>query len=117
MESLHFRLEGHEAEVTCVEWCSNDFRLVTCGDDMKHRTWRLVNDKSKIDPNDISGEAKLISDVQYVDPPHYASTLSVNSNEAVSVGKTLSTVKRQIFGNDENNRNVENQLASIRYRW
>lgn len=32
-------LEGHEAEVTCVEWCSKDLRLITCADDMRHRTW------------------------------------------------------------------------------
>jgi hypothetical protein len=35
-----------------------DFRLVTCGDDMKHRTWRVVADKSDIDKSDISGEAR-----------------------------------------------------------
>lgn len=99
-----------------MEWCSNDFRLVTCGDDMKHRTWRLVIDKSDIDANDISGEAKINTDVAYVDAPNYIpSTLTSATNCPIILpsASTLSSVKRKIFCN-ENDQNVENQLASIR---
>ena len=98
--------------MTCVEWCSNDFRLITCGDDMKHRTWRLVADKSSVDKNDISGEAKLNEDVAYVDAPKYVPTTAATTSNVATKPSSLS-VKRQIFGN-ENDRNVENQLASIR---
>ena len=106
------RLEGHQAEVTCVEWCSNDFRLVTCGDDMKHRTWRIVIDKSSVDPNDVSGEVVMNRDVAYVDASVYVPSTASASGSNVEP-KLGSSVKRKIFSN-ENDRNVENQLASIR---
>lgn len=37
------RLEGHEAEVTCVAWSGkrNSTTLVTCSDDLKHKLWRV----------------------------------------------------------------------------
>ena len=99
--------------MTCVEWCSKDLRLVTCGDDMKHRTWRTVGQKSIIDKNDIVGQTILNTDVEYFSPPFYASTLRTEPSLVVE-DKKLSLVKRRIFETDENNRNVENQLASIR---
>ncbi len=102
-------MEGHEAEVTCVEWCSKDLRLITCGDDLKHRTWRLVVEKSIIGKNDIVGQTMINSDANYFTPPVYESALLVVDNNT-----KLSLVKRRIFETDENNRNVENQLASIR---
>lgn len=35
-------LAGHTAEVTCVDWCrSADLKLVTCGDDVITRIWRV----------------------------------------------------------------------------
>lgn len=36
------RLEGHQAEVTCVDWCNlPDVTLVTCSDDLRHKLWRV----------------------------------------------------------------------------
>lgn len=101
--------------MTCVEWCSNDFRLVTCGDDMKHRTWRMVANKSKVEKNDISGEAVYDFDIKYVDSPYYKTSLLTSSSVAENDVKRMSIVKRQIFGNAiENNQNVENQLAMVK---
>ncbi|TRY74575.1 hypothetical protein TCAL_09741 [Tigriopus californicus] len=32
-------LTGHNAEVTCVDWCQSGWKLATCADDMEHRLW------------------------------------------------------------------------------
>ncbi|CAB4066576.1 DTL [Lepeophtheirus salmonis] len=34
------KLQGHLAEVTCVEWCKGNWTLVTCSDDVQHCIWR-----------------------------------------------------------------------------
>lgn len=37
-----FRLSGHSAEVTSVDWCLNsEPKIVTCSDDMRYRIWRM----------------------------------------------------------------------------
>jgi hypothetical protein len=73
---------------------------------------RLIKDKSALDKNQIVGEAVLNPDAKYFVPPIYKSTLStipssISHNERKSV-------KSRIFEVDENDRNVENQFASIR---
>ncbi|XP_023013694.2 WD40 domain-containing protein denticleless isoform X1 [Leptinotarsa decemlineata] len=35
------KLTGHSAEVTCVSWCSKDFHIITCSDDMTHKLWTV----------------------------------------------------------------------------
>lgn len=34
-------LQGHNAEVTCVDWCQSGWKLATCADDTEHRIWEL----------------------------------------------------------------------------
>ena len=36
-----YKLNGHENEATCVDWCRNELKLATVSDDKKHRIWRL----------------------------------------------------------------------------
>jgi hypothetical protein len=65
-----------------------------------------------LDKNQIVGETILNPDAKYFVPPVYTSALSATSS-------TLSfddrkSAKRRIFEVDENDRNVENQFASIR---
>lgn len=43
-------LAGHAEEVTCVAWAkTNEFRIVTCSDDSRHKIWRINNDNCDID--------------------------------------------------------------------
>ena len=49
---------GHEAEVTCVDWCPVGWKLATCADDMRHRLWELDNE-DRVEPSDLAGWADM----------------------------------------------------------
>lgn len=52
-------LSGHFAEVTCVAWCQKGYAtVVTCSDDMKHKIWRIHDDRDACK----TGEAVPIDD-------------------------------------------------------
>ena len=60
-----FKLNGHENEATCVDWCRNELKLATVSDDKKHRIWRL-NRGSELETEveDYVGQAEPV-EVQY----------------------------------------------------
>lgn len=61
-----YSLEGHESEVTCVDWSRKGWRLATCSDDLKHRIWRLRG-PHEIEKGDLNGEAVKIETTLYPD--------------------------------------------------
>ena len=54
-----YKLTGHDAEVTCVDWSRDTYKLATCDDNMKHWIWRI---EPNLDSEEVSGQVEDLSE-------------------------------------------------------
>ncbi|XP_040569823.1 protein lethal(2)denticleless [Lepeophtheirus salmonis] len=88
------KLQGHLAEVTCVEWCKGNWTLVTCSDDVQHCIWRP--DRRDIEnPSDVFGETVPYKQPIPLTPPSRYTSLIPNTTQTPPIHFTPSSLNKR----------------------
>lgn len=93
------QLEGHDAEVTAVAWSPEpEPKLVTCGDDMKFKVWRMWLHEEKSDSASKPNQGKAVMECQSFTDRHRRKTkLTSTKYGSVSTPLKCMTDTKQVF--------------------